>query len=151
MGKQLRRFIRHPSGIPIEVRALSEPATGAAGGSGERIRDIGFGGLAFAGPARFQERATVEVRIPMVDPAFQTRGEVVWCRPRGDGYETGLRFDRESDLYTLRMVEQVCHIEHYRREVARREARALTSDQAAAEWISLYANAFPDFRPTAED
>ena len=141
---QIRRYIRHPAGMPIEVRALAADQPGQE--RVDRIRDIGFGGLAFTGPKAFAAGTPVEVRIPVVDPEFLTRGEVVWCRSRGDVYESGVRFLDVRDLYTLRMVEQVCHIEHYRREVARREARSLTSDQAAAEWIRLYANAFPDFR-----
>jgi hypothetical protein len=35
------------------------------------------------------------------------------------------------------------HIEHYRKEVERLEGRALTSQEAAGEWISKYAGDFP--------
>jgi hypothetical protein len=36
------------------------------------------------------------------------------------------------------MVEQICFIEHYKNEVLETEGRALTSEQAAAEWIEKY-------------
>ncbi|MCZ7563309.1 MAG: hypothetical protein M5U08_05410 [Burkholderiales bacterium] len=45
------------------------------------------------------------------------------------------------------MVEQVCHIEEYRRAVARDEGRTLSTEEAAAEWIAEYAARFPDPGP----
>ena len=41
------------------------------------------------------------------------------------------------------MIEQICHIEHYRKEVARVEGRELSTQEAASEWISRYASDFP--------
>jgi hypothetical protein len=38
------------------------------------------------------------------------------------------------------MVEQVCHIEHYRKEVMVCEGRQLTSEDAAKEWVAKYAS-----------
>ena len=40
------------------------------------------------------------------------------------------------------MVEQVCQIEHYRREVLRVEGRVLDAESAAVEWIGRYAAEF---------
>jgi hypothetical protein len=42
------------------------------------------------------------------------------------------------------MVEQVCHIETYRRTVAGTEGRELSAEQAALEWIAKFAASFPD-------
>jgi hypothetical protein len=42
------------------------------------------------------------------------------------------------------MVEQICHIERYRNDVAQREGRQLTAEEAALEWISRYASSFPN-------
>jgi hypothetical protein len=41
------------------------------------------------------------------------------------------------------MVEQVCHIENYKKEIYRAEGRLLSSEQAAMEWIIRYASRFP--------
>jgi hypothetical protein len=46
------------------------------------------------------------------------------------------------------MVEQVCSIERYRREVEAGEGRVLTAPEAAAEWIARYAGRFPEARPS---
>jgi hypothetical protein len=42
------------------------------------------------------------------------------------------------------MVEQVCHVESYRRAVEQREGRQLTAEEAAEEWISRHASSFPN-------
>jgi hypothetical protein len=39
-------------------------------------------------------------------------------------------------------VEQICHIEHYRTTVRANQGRALSSHEAAIEWIEQYAEAF---------
>jgi hypothetical protein len=43
----------------------------------------------------------------------------------------------------MRMVEQVCHIEQYKKELFEDEGRALTGEQAAMEWIKRFAEGFP--------
>jgi hypothetical protein len=42
------------------------------------------------------------------------------------------------------MVEQVCHIEQYKRSAKDNEGRELTSEQAATEWIARHAADFPN-------
>ena len=70
-------------------------------------------------------------------------GNVSWCNPVGSGYEVGVEFEKSQDVYRLRMIEQICHIEHYRKEVERVEGRKLSAQEAANEWIAKYAGEFP--------
>jgi hypothetical protein len=42
------------------------------------------------------------------------------------------------------MVEQLLHIESYRREIEQQEGRPLTTEEAAREWIGRYASSFPN-------
>ncbi|MFB3091409.1 MAG: PilZ domain-containing protein, partial [Gammaproteobacteria bacterium] len=58
-------------------------------------------------------------------------------------YEIGIEYRGEVDVYRLRMVEQICHIEHYRKEIQIREGRTISSEQAAKEWIVKFADGFP--------
>jgi len=44
----------------------------------------------------------------------------------------------------MRLVEQACHIQQYRLDQVVHNARYLTLDEAAAEWIQQYA---PYFAP----
>jgi len=134
-----RAYLRHPSGIPIEITA----AAGADAGR-RRLRDVGLGGLACESARPLSPGVMVSVSIPVVFPPLQTRGRVVWCHGRGGGYEVGIEFLAPEDAYATRMVEQICHIEDYRRHVRETEGRTLDEEQAALEWISKYAARFPD-------
>ena len=84
------------------------------------------------------------MRIAYVEPAFEARARVAWCRPRrdGGGYEVGVSFLDAEDVFRARMVAQVCYIEDYRRSIARAEGRELSSEEAAGEWIAKYAHNF---------
>ena len=80
----------------------------------------------------------------MKPPPFDADGIVIWCHESEDGYRIGLRFNDDDVAFALRMIEQVCHIEHYRGEVLRNEGRRLSSEEAAAEWIEKFAASFPN-------
>lgn len=132
----MRKFIRHPSDIPIEVECGS--AT-----SSDRLSDVGFGGLCFNTAEQLTNGSIITIRINVVKPPFEILARVVWHRYTGESYETGVEFIGEQDAYKARMVEQVCHIQHYRQQTWEREGRELTSKQAALEWIERYAEKFP--------
>ncbi|MDH4215644.1 MAG: PilZ domain-containing protein [Gallionella sp.] len=134
----MRRYIRHPAGIPIEVKA-----------QGEKTHDIhntvnlGVGGLAFRSSRDFAQGEVVEIRITFVQPPFDAEARVAWCKPHGSGFELGVEFLNRDDAFMARMVEQVCHIENYQKTVSRTEGRELSPEDAAREWISKYAAKFP--------
>ncbi len=136
-----RQFIRHPSDIPLEIE--HEEATFPPGAA-RRLRDIGLGGLAFESEHEVAEGEFLKVSIPVVNPAFEFRARVAWCRPINGHFDIGLEFVEPDKVYQARMVEQICHIEHYRRQVREREGRELSGQQAAMEWIRKYAQEFPE-------
>jgi hypothetical protein len=68
---------------------------------------------------------------------------VAWCRKAGRGFDVGVRFEPDCSAFVMRMAEQICYIEQYRRDVRLREGRQLTSDESAAEWITRFAARFP--------
>ncbi len=109
----------------------------------QTITNVSLGGLAFvsAKPIKVLER--VRICIPVLDRDNYLVGNVVWCEKSGSGYEIGIEFESSRDVYRLRMIEQICHIEHYRNEVARIEGRKLTAQEAAQEWIAKFAGDFP--------
>ncbi|MEF8704611.1 MAG: PilZ domain-containing protein [Candidatus Accumulibacter sp. UW26] len=135
-----RSFLRHPVDIPIEIDADGSRHHQRAA---RRLKDIGLGGLACRSEQRLPVGARVLVTIPVVKPAFHAHCSVVWCSRHGSYYEVGVRFDESDEVFTARMVEQVCEIEHYRNEVLRSEGRVLDSETAAKEWVSLYAAQYP--------
>ncbi len=138
MAKQAREFIRHPTDIPIEVSLSSDQ-----GSVQPRLSNISEGGLAFIQNQRFPPGVILQVRIPFIEPPLTVNAQVVWCHDHESQYEIGVRFLEWSDAYKVRMVEQVCHIEQYKRHVERTEGRRLTGEEAASEWIEKFASEFP--------
>lgn len=132
-----RRFIRHTTGVPIEVRAVE-------GGAGRREQgvNVSVGGLSFTSDTPIPLGSTIQIRITEVDPPFEAQARVVWLSPEEDHYCVGVEFLEQGDAFRARMVEQVCAIEAYRHEQDR-AGRTLTSPEAAAEWITRYAGGFP--------
>lgn len=133
----MRHYIRHPSSVPI----LFSLASGVA--DQERLHDVSAGGLCFEARFRVDPGSEIHLLIPIRQPPFEADAVVAWCHSTEQGYRIGVRFDEEVSDFALRMVEQICHIEHYRRDVLQREGRRLSSEQAAAEWITRYADKFP--------
>jgi hypothetical protein len=135
--QQRRRFIRHPAEIPLEV--LDHGPLGRL-----LLSNVSEGGLCFLSGRPFALGAAVRLRIASVQPRFEAEARVTWCRAVEDGFEVGAQFLDDADAFRARMVEQVCHIERYRREVREREGRDLDGGAAAREWIDRYAAEFPD-------
>ena len=135
----MRSFIRHPSDIPIEYQADEE----GSGVSQEHLNNISNGGLSFSSARMLQPGTVITIRISHVQPDFEARGQVAWCRPEDEGFVVGVAFIELDDLFRLRMVEQICHIERYKAEVLANEGRQLDGEQAAREWIQKYADGFP--------
>ncbi|WP_291995516.1 PilZ domain-containing protein [Candidatus Accumulibacter sp. ACC003] len=133
-----RSFMRHPADIPIEIDAEQASVSG----SGQRLSDVGVGGLAFACEHSLPLGSIVRVRITIVRPPFETRGRVVWCQGCERHFDVGVQFVSAEAAFTVRMVEQICHIEHYRQEVRQLEGRQLGPEEAALEWVGKYAADF---------
>jgi hypothetical protein len=132
----MRQFIRHPVDIPIEVSSTA-PADG-------RCYNVSHGGLALRCAICLETGDLVLLRIPLVQPTFESSARVAWCSACDQGFELGVEFLDAQDAFRARMVEQVCSIESYRNAIRRAEGRDLTSEEAAIEWISKYAAQFPD-------
>lgn len=134
----MRKYIRHPSDIPIEF-----DIEGVAVHNKESLHDVSFGGLSFTSKSRIQSGSSISITIRFVKPPFISTALVKWCRKSGDQYDIGVAFIDPEDAYRVRMIEQVCHIEHYKREALTKEGRKLTGEQAAKEWIKRFASKFP--------
>ncbi len=109
----------------------------------ETLTNVSLGGLSFNSKHAIETGQKVSVCIPALDDDNYLSGTVVWCEKSRDGHEIGLEFEGKKDLFRLRMIEQICHIEHYRKEIRQAEGRELSSEEAAKEWISRYAGDFP--------
>ncbi len=133
-------YIHHPSEIPITVQSHQ-----SLDRSNVRIDDVKIGGLVFGCSRAFAKQAVVDVTIHITQPGFRVIGVVEWCRQvSSDHYEVGIQFHNKEDAFQVRMIEQVCHIEQYKRRVDETEGRSLTTDSAALEWIAKHGAHFPN-------
>jgi hypothetical protein len=140
----IRKFIRHPVDVPIQVTTNWEEDEDDDTVD-QTITNVSLGGLAFISPNSLDVLDRVRVSISILERECELIGNVVWCEKSdtGSGYEIGIEFEKSRDVFRLRMIEQICHIEHYRGEVLRIEGRELSTQEAAREWIPKYAGDFP--------
>ena len=136
----MRRYVRHPSDIPIDIEVCSEAQLRDTGGC---LTTVSLGGMSCEVPFRVAVGSTVNIDIPSVSPPYRGVGEVVWCREKGEHFLLGVEFSDTEEAFKSRMVQQLCQIEDYKNRVLRKEGRVLDGDQAAAEWIAKYAVDFP--------
>ncbi len=138
-GQHEREYIRHPSDIPIMVRQKS-----SLGQLSLALNNVSQGGLAFDCPMALDIGSVVDIRIRSVKPQFNVKGIVQWCHPKGECYEAGVQFVDKEDAFRVRMVEQICHIEHYKKHIRKTEGRRLSGESAAFEWIEKHGAEFPN-------
>jgi len=164
MNQTDRQFIRHPSEIPLEYCITDAPAMCNM----DFISNISQGGLSFHSSEYIAPDKWLHLYIPVDENYFETDAQVRWCnkltsrtssndsrgsndsRDSGDSqddhnenYDVGVSFCSTSEAFSARMIEQVCHIEEYKKRIRETEGRKISSDQAAAEWIEKYADTFP--------
>jgi len=135
----MRRFIRHPSSIPISVDVLDSQFQPTK----PELVNVGKGGLCFNSLFALSQGKKVHITIPIEVSPFEVIGQVAWCHQVDERFIVGVSFDDESVEFSVRMIEQVCHIEQYRLEQRDMEGREMTSEEAAMEWVDRYAADFP--------
>jgi hypothetical protein len=141
-----RQFLRHTAHVPLEVARVTDSTPALEHGV-----NVSFGGLAFLSSACPAVGEVLRLQIPTVEPVFAAHARVAWCRPEGEGFLVGVQFLDSTDAFQSRMVQQVCSIENYRREIQQQEGRVLTTQEAATEWITKYAGRFPDSETAYSD
>ena len=133
-----RKYLRHTVHVPLEIQRVADSARLVEDGV-----NVSYGGLAFLSSTCPRIGEVLRLRIPIVEPAFVADARVTWCRPEAEKFLVGVEFLASASAFQSRMVEQVCSIENYRQDVLQQEGRVLTTQEAAAEWITKYAGRFP--------
>lgn len=146
----MRKYIRHPSRIPIDFQ-IDDTASPTI----YQTKDVSQGGLCFQTDRPMPRGKKIRLRIPLAfqigvvreqgedQERFEAEGVVAWCCKESGRYAVGVKFLDPGTRFGVRMVEQVCHIEHYRHDVLLEQGRELTSEEAAREWVERYAAEFP--------
>jgi len=132
-------FLRHPYDIPIKVLVLS-PSEFPNANLGE-VKKIG---LVFKNDVPLDSEILVRITIPIVQPYFELLAYTCRCHKRGNAYEVGVVLMKDEDVMRVRMVEQICYIEHYRRAESEKVGHLISGNEAALKWVQKYAARFPD-------
>ncbi|QRY77020.1 PilZ domain-containing protein [Pseudomonas sp. PDNC002] len=136
----MRQFLRHPCDLPVELVIRKQTFLPR-----QRLHNISLGGVACNSPRGFRRGTSIELRIPLLGDAARYAGIVAWSRKQNSDYRVGIAFIDEDTLFRARMIEQVCQIEHYRRQRALVEGDELPIGDLALEWIAQNAADFPLF------
>lgn len=126
-------YIQHPANIPLiltpaSADALPQPPLPL--------------GLICNSSQAFTTNSSVQISCPQLSSDIQCQGRIVWCRRQASGYQVAVAFFTPDELYRIRMLEQLCHIDHYRRD-CKAQGAPLSRETAALEWIDKFAAHFP--------
>ena len=133
----MREYIRHPTDMPIEYDLGDVIAD-----QKEYLNDISLGGLSFKSKYHIETGSAIKIRIPLRKPEFEEEGIVVWINKKNELYDAGVQFKNAISEFRIRMIEQVCHIEQYKKNVFEKEGRAISGEEAVTEWIKKYGKDF---------
>lgn len=135
-----KHYLRHPAEIPIQLRTQQQ--TQPLNRLNQQSRFYSAGGLSCLSESYITPGSTIEISITLSHPSLSASGHVIWCQQEQPGFLLGIGFDDPDEIYSVRMIEQICQIESYRLK-QQRMGRQLSSEQAAVEWIRLHAADFP--------
>jgi len=133
---ELRQYIRHPTNIPIECHIPDAPVEGRS-----TMRNVSKSGLSFTSKSCLARGSNIHLKIPLNGVDFEITGIVMWCHDMDDddSYQMGVKFTNDKTEFSMRMIQQLCHIEQYRQQVLETEGRELSSEEAGKEWTSKFA------------
>jgi len=140
-----REYIRHPTNVPLEVIPQSAKEQLCLGLNNLPLNNISQGGLSFYSPTRIHTNTVVKIKIRAIKPVFKANAVVQWCEKSKDKFELGVQFLDKDDAFKARMVEQVCHIDQYRKETQQLTGRRMTWNKASIEWIEKNGKNFPAY------
>jgi hypothetical protein len=135
-----KHYIHHPSNIPVQLAPLPSPPS---------TTEPDFGGLCCLWNAPFDKGTRLRLSISDINPHYWAEVQVIDYKPAIDDhkphrcFELQLAFVDPKQAFRMRLVEQLCHINHYRDQIVTQEGRQLSPEQAAHEWIGRYAAGFP--------
>ncbi|WP_232710119.1 PilZ domain-containing protein [Mariprofundus aestuarium] len=133
-----RYYIRHPSSIPIDAQPIDK----SSGIDHTSLVNISGGGLAFQSHTLLPIGKKVRIQIPSMDCSFRATGQVAWIKKEAQGCTVGIVFTDKSEAFHVRMIEQICHIESYRKQNMKK-GRNISIEKATSEWIEHFAADFP--------
>lgn len=139
-----RRFIRHPLNLPLEFRVVKGARTAAGRPERTSAINVSQGGLLFASKKQVEPDSRILIRMPFQDKLFNVHARVVHCQKSLDTklYHVGVCFERISDAFKVKLIEQIYLICEYRDLRSIQLGRDVSLEEASREWIKRYSDRF---------
>ena len=96
----MRRFMRHPSDVPIEYELY-----GKLDANQKPLKNYSEGGLCFITDEWIEPDAEIHLGFPTHPSVVKAEGTVVWCKPIDGHFEVGVRFQDEGMDLAISMAE----------------------------------------------
>ncbi|SHM81406.1 PilZ domain-containing protein [Phytopseudomonas punonensis] len=138
----MRRFLRHSSNLPVELRLRRHLPSAS-----QRLDNISLGGAACHSNHPLPQGTPVVLHIPVLGEQIACHGQVAWCAQQSESYLLGVTFSEQTPELRAHMVEQVCNLEHYRRHRELQAGQALPLELVAKEWREQRLAIFSPSRP----
>jgi len=149
--KERRFSARHFIELPIHYRKLS-PKEGSENLSTSlqersQTKNLSDGGLLFLAPKSYRPGTQFELSFPVKGKAFFLKASVVHSSldPATGFYETGVCFSNPSELFKIRMAEQLYQIDQFRKKLSEAKGYAVSEEEAAKKWIDEHSAQFAEF------
>jgi len=139
-----RHFIRHPMCFPLRYKVIKGEIARDARESDCTTLNVGRGGLLFSTRHPVGIDADVVLSMPLYDKLFKVKAKVVHCQKTAedDQYRIGVCFQKMSDAFKVRLVEQMYLISEYRDVQRLKSGRKFSLQEASLEWIKRYSERF---------
>ena len=152
MPSQERRINkRHFLKLPIHYQEI---APGKAERSSPSIlpersqtKNLSDGGLLFLAPRHYPVDTLFELTFPVKDKLFTMKARVIHLTKDEDSgfYRTGVSFSSASQVFKIRMAEQLYEIDEYRNALSKEKGRSVSEEEAAEKWIGERSADFAEF------
>jgi hypothetical protein len=126
----MRAYIRHPVTIPVEIESLRKESYFT-----RLVDNVSLGGFSFISDVPLKKGIRIKLRINALKPVFETLGKVIWCRKHNNNFRIGIKFLEKNDAPKMLMVDQLCYVERYKREITQTEGRLPNREEALSAWI----------------
>jgi len=108
------------------------------------LNNISSGGLSFRSNNQLNISTLMKIKIPLNRPVFEAEARVVGCQKNCEHFDIDVEFIGKKDAMRIKMAEQVCLIEEYKKELYDKSGKTVSGEEAALEWIKKFADKFKD-------
>jgi len=126
----MRRHNRFFTDVPVKRQVSSSVFY-----ENETLQDISVDGLCFHSSEYVEPESVVSIEISIFDPVFKVKGQVIWCRQNGNGFNTGIQFMRIEAGSSIKTVEYLQYLDQYKRNLYFTEGRKITGEEAFSELV----------------